>query len=38
MKARHYDTFLGKAWVVVDPIVMAFTFFLVRVVFMPGIP
>ncbi len=36
MKARHYDTLLGKAWVVVDPIVMAFTFFLVRVVFMPG--
>lgn len=36
MKARHYDTALGKAWVVVDPIVMAFTFFLVRVVFAPG--
>lgn len=36
MKARHYDTMLGKAWVIVDPIVMAFTFFLVRVVFAPG--
>jgi teichoic acid transport system permease protein len=36
MKARHYDTALGKAWVIVDPIVMAFTFFLVRVVFVPG--
>jgi teichoic acid transport system permease protein len=36
MKARHYDTTLGKAWVIVDPIVMAFTFYLVRVVFLPG--
>jgi len=36
MKARHYDTALGKAWVIVDPIVMAFTFYLVRVVFVPG--
>jgi teichoic acid transport system permease protein len=33
MKARHYETALGKAWLVVDPIVMAFTFYLVRVVF-----
>jgi ABC-type polysaccharide/polyol phosphate export permease len=36
MKARHYDTAMGKAWLVVDPIVMAFTFYLVRVVFRPG--
>jgi teichoic acid transport system permease protein len=36
MKARHYDTVLGKAWLIVDPIVMAFTFYLVRVVFQSG--
>lgn len=36
MKARHYDTFLGKAWIIVDPLVMAFTFYLVRVVFQSG--
>jgi teichoic acid transport system permease protein len=36
MKARHYDTAMGKAWLVIDPIVLAFTFYLVRVVFRPG--
>ncbi len=36
MKARHFDTFLGKAWLVVDPIVMAATFYLVRIVFQSG--
>jgi teichoic acid transport system permease protein len=34
MKARHYDTALGKAWIIIDPLVMAFTFYLVRIVFM----
>lgn len=36
MKAKHFDTILGKAWLVVDPIVMAATFYLVRVVFQSG--
>ena len=36
MKARHYDTILGKAWLILDPIVMAATFYLVRVVFQSG--
>lgn len=36
MKARHYDTVMGKAWVIIDPIVLAATFYLVRIVFRPS--
>lgn len=36
MKARHADTLLGRAWHLIDPLVMAATFYLVRVVFQPN--
>lgn len=37
MKSQHYDTALGKVWVVIDPLLMAATFYLVRAVFTPGL-
>ena len=37
MKSQHYDTVLGKVWVIIDPLLMAATFYLVRAVFTPGL-
>jgi teichoic acid transport system permease protein len=33
MKAEHYDTAGGVAWLVIDPLLMAGTFYIVRIVF-----
>jgi teichoic acid transport system permease protein len=33
LKAQHYDTVMGVVWLIVDPLVMAFTLYLVRAVF-----
>jgi len=33
MKAQHYDTVMGVVWLIVDPLVMAATLYLVRAVF-----
>jgi len=33
MKAQHYDTVMGVVWLIVDPLVMAATLYLVRSVF-----
>lgn len=35
-KAVHYDTVLGRLWVVVDPILTAFTFYIIRIVLIPN--
>lgn len=35
-KAVHYDTVLGRSWVVIDPILTAFTFYLIRIVLIPN--
>lgn len=32
LKAKHYDTAFGKLWVIIDPLLMAATFYLVRLV------
>lgn len=37
MKSQHYDTALGKLWIIADPLLMAGTFYLVRAVFTPGL-
>lgn len=36
MKSQHYDTVLGKVWVVIDPLLMAATFYFVRAVLSQG--
>ena len=33
MKAQHYDTAMGVVWLVLDPLLMAGTFYLIRLVF-----
>ncbi len=33
LKAEHYDTVMGIVWLIVDPLVMAFSLYLVRAVF-----
>jgi ABC-type polysaccharide/polyol phosphate export permease len=33
LKAEHYDTVMGVVWLIVDPLVMAGTLYLVRIVF-----
>jgi teichoic acid transport system permease protein len=35
MKAEHYDTAMGKFWLVLDPMLTAATFYLVRIVLVP---
>ncbi len=35
-KAVHYDTVLGRLWLIIDPILTAFTFYLIRIVLMPN--
>lgn len=37
MKSQHYDTVLGKVWIIIDPLLMAATFYLVRAVLASGI-
>ena len=37
MKSQHYDTAFGKIWVIIDPLLMAGTFYLVRAVFTPNL-
>jgi teichoic acid transport system permease protein len=36
MKAQHYDTVMGVVWLVIDPLVVAATYLLIRVVFNAG--
>lgn len=36
MKAQHYDTAMGVVWLVLDPLLMAGTFYLIRAVLRPG--
>ncbi len=36
MKSQHYDTVLGFVWLVVDPLLLAATFYLIRAVFKSG--
>jgi teichoic acid transport system permease protein len=36
MKAQHYDTVMGVVWLVIDPLVVAATYLLIRVVFKAG--
>jgi ABC-type polysaccharide/polyol phosphate export permease len=36
MKAQHYDTVMGVVWIVVDPLLMAATLYLIRVLLRPG--
>ena len=33
MKAQHYDTAGGVIWLVLDPLLMAGTFYIIRLVF-----
>lgn len=33
MKAEHYDTAGGVAWLIIDPLLMAGTFYIIRIVF-----
>lgn len=35
-KAMHYDTVLGRLWLIIDPIMTAFTFYLIRIVLIPN--
>lgn len=37
MKSQHYDTAMGKLWIIFDPLLMAGTFYLIRAVFTPGL-
>lgn len=36
LKGQHYDTALGKLWLVLDPLFMAATFFMLRLVLRPS--
>ncbi len=35
LKARHYDTALGQVWVILDPLLMAAVYYLLRTVVRP---
>lgn len=35
LKGQHYDTAFGKAWLILDPLLMAATFYVVRLVLRP---
>jgi teichoic acid transport system permease protein len=36
MKAQHYDTTMGVVWLIIDPLVVAATYYLIRIVFNAG--
>jgi teichoic acid transport system permease protein len=35
LKARNYDTFLGQAWILIDPLLMAAVYYMLRTVVRP---
>lgn len=37
LKAQHYDTTMGVVWLILDPLILAGTFYLVRVVLTGGV-